>query len=238
MIKGLLQKNPDLRLSADDVLHHPWVLEMKSKLSEHHGADHLDLNSEKIYPDICDKKAGYEGLKSTNSEEESDWVRPESHTVEREVKKTVENKEAVTQETQESETQSTTPIPTESDSTGFVVSEKAADKQETEKKVPSESDNLPATDREVPSEVAKTDDTMISSETDHPPATNKEVPVEVNKENDSSVSPETAETCVIPIQPESDKIDNPQVSPQNGDPPDQQSISHAQTQEKPVDVVL
>ena len=31
MIKGLLQKNPDLRLSAEDLLRHPWFNDMKQK---------------------------------------------------------------------------------------------------------------------------------------------------------------------------------------------------------------
>ena len=31
-IKGLLQKNPDMRLSADDLMHHPWFTDMKTRM--------------------------------------------------------------------------------------------------------------------------------------------------------------------------------------------------------------
>ena len=31
-IKGLLQKNPDLRLSADDLMHHLWFTDMKTRM--------------------------------------------------------------------------------------------------------------------------------------------------------------------------------------------------------------
>lgn len=31
-IKGLLQKNPDMRLSADDLMHHPWFADMKTRM--------------------------------------------------------------------------------------------------------------------------------------------------------------------------------------------------------------
>ena len=34
MIKGLLQKNPDLRLSAEDLLRHPWFSDMKKTKEE------------------------------------------------------------------------------------------------------------------------------------------------------------------------------------------------------------
>lgn len=232
MIKGLLQKNPDLRLSADDVLHHPWVLEMKAKMGGHHDADHLDLNSEKIYPDISDKKAGYEGLKSNHSEE-IDWVRPESHTVEKEVKESAENKESDTQETQESNGPCTTPTPPEKDSTSFVVSEKAVDKQEIQKEVLPDSDNHLANEKESPTENTKAEITIIPQETGNNPATGTEVPVETNKENVSDGPPETTETFDTCIQTESNKIDNSQITPENGDPP-----IHEQVQEKPVDAVL
>ena len=53
MIKSLLQKNPDLRLSAVELLHHPWVEEMKKKEEE--------------------QKAKEAELSQT----EADWVRPE-----------------------------------------------------------------------------------------------------------------------------------------------------------------
>lgn len=31
-IKGLLQKNPDMRLSAEDLMHHPWFADMKTRM--------------------------------------------------------------------------------------------------------------------------------------------------------------------------------------------------------------
>lgn len=232
MIKGLLQKNPDLRLSADDVLHHPWVLEMKAKMGEHHDANHLDLNSEKIYPDISDKKAGYEGLKSNHSEE-IDWVRPESHTVEKEIKESAENKESATQEAQESDGPCTMSTPPEKDCTSFVVSEKAVDKQEIQKDLPPESGNHVGNEKESPTEDTKTENTIIPQETENVPATGTEVPVETNKENVSDGPPETAETFDTCTHAENNKIDNSQFSPENGDPP-----IHEQIQEKPVDAVL
>ena len=32
-IKGLLQKNPDMRLSAEDLMHHPWFADMKTRMN-------------------------------------------------------------------------------------------------------------------------------------------------------------------------------------------------------------
>ena len=83
MIKGLLNKDPDLRFSAEDLMHHPWFMEMQKQ---------LDQQSVKLMDASLSEASALQNEKSSESTlchvkipaelEDSEWVRSKKEELE------------------------------------------------------------------------------------------------------------------------------------------------------------
>ncbi|OAO12156.1 protein kinase [Blastocystis sp. ATCC 50177/Nand II] len=129
-IQGLLQKDPDMRLSAEDLLHHPWFDDMKAKLKEEESQElAAEVNGvvleEMKSEEVKEEEKSEESVKEEEKSEES--VKEEEKKSEESVKEEEESEESVKEEEKSEE------VKEEEKSTEEAKEEKSTEEAKEEK---------------------------------------------------------------------------------------------------------